>query len=81
MKAPADLMALLEKQHAHMRAGIQFKSHIGRAPSRKDFRAPERARWQGILGLELPSDSQVCTAFGSWSAYLRACDLTRVLSR
>lgn len=53
-----------------LRAGILFKSKTGRAPRRRDFRPPDKAKWEKLLGLDLPTADTCARLFGSWSEYV-----------
>lgn len=64
--------ALYATKVAALRAGILFKSKAGRAPRRRDFRPPDKKKWETLLGFELPTADSCARLFGSWSEYVSA---------
>lgn len=63
---------LYEAKVSALRAGILFKSKTGRAPRRRDFRAPDKKEWENLLGIELPTADTCTRLFESWSEYVAA---------
>lgn len=58
-----------------LRTAILFRHRVGRTPKRRDFRSPDKVKWEELLGVTLPSADQVARHFGSWSKYLEAAGL------
>ncbi|ABU97029.1 hypothetical protein P74p79 [Thermus phage P74-26] len=57
-------------------AGLRFYQRVGRAPRREDFRPKHKARWEAILGFELPGEYTIKKEFGGFNNYIRAMGLS-----
>lgn len=60
---------------AMLRAAVLFNTRVGRAPQRRDLRLPDRAKWEAVLGLPLPSDRMIQRQFGTMEEFRRQAGL------